>query len=421
MIDLFLLNSGNSEERFFELSSDPRFRIHAWNTPDNDNNSRMSDVRSITHNEELPFFVICEEDNFLTSDYDNAKLISIVYEASQLGADIVFGGAADFGYALPLSESLFWVENCFNPCFAIILPNFFSHILSNGLNNIRSLEDLNKIASNKFLTYPFISKRKFTSQTTMDSSLYSTTMERLTAIKEVKEHYSLSGTTNISDYDMESITIPTYVINLESRTERLNHIWNQFCDKPEFDLYITRACKHERGATGLWQSICSIVKTATVNNDDVIIIVEDDHMFTEHYDRNIFLTNIIQAGAQGADILCGGISGGFQYAIPITEKRYWINYFWGTQFIIVYKKMFEYILNSKFKSTDTADDFLSSLTANKMVLFPFISIQKDFGYSDITLISEERGDLSKIFVQAENRLRTYGLAYQRYIKNSFLS
>jgi glycosyl transferase family 25 len=246
-------------------------------------------------------------------------------------------------------------------------------------------------------------------------------MERLAAIKKLKQYYSVPSLINLSDYDIESVKIPTYVINLPSRPERLSHIMNQFRDKSEFDLHITQAYKHERGATGLWQSICSIVKTAVLNDDDVIIIVEDDHVFTEHYDRNILITNIILAGSQGADILCGGISGGFHYAIPITQHRYWINYFWGTQFIIIYKKMFELILNAEFGITDTADDFLSSLTVNKMVLFPFISVQRDFGYSDITLNNEERGDLSKIFTSTEKKLAIYGSAYRKYIINSSLS
>lgn len=216
----------------------------------------------------------------------------------------------------------------------------------------------------------------------------------------------------------ENITIPIYVIHLKSRPERLKHVLAQFEGKSEFDVNIIEACEHKIGAVGLWQSILKAVRLAVKNEDDVMIIVEDDHEFTEHYDRDFLIQNIIDGAAQGLDILSGGIGGGFSHAVPVTKNRYWINHFWCTQFIIIYSKFFQQILEAEFKETDTADDFLSELTANKMVLYPFISVQKDFGYSDVTRTNNElEGNITKHFKNADERLSVYKNVYEEYLEH----
>lgn len=79
----------------------------------------------------------------------------------------------------------------------------------------------------------------------------------------------------------EDIILPTYVINLKSRNERLHHILRQFKARPEFNVQLVEACEHKIGAIGLWQSIVKITEMAIINDDDVIVICEDDHEFTE--------------------------------------------------------------------------------------------------------------------------------------------
>lgn len=202
----------------------------------------------------------------------------------------------------------------------------------------------------------------------------------------------------------EKISIPTYIINLKSHPDRLKHVLMQFEGKPEFDVNIIEACEHKIGAVGLWQSMTKAVLLAVQNEDDVMIMVEDDHEFTEHYNRDFLIKNIIEGAEQSLDILSGGIAGGFSHAVPITKNRYWINHFWATQFIVIYNKFFQQILEADFKETDTADDFLSELTANKMVLHPFISVKthtKDLGKND--------------FIGTNQRLNVYSIIYEKYI------
>ena len=60
-------------------------------------------------------------------------------------------------------------------------------------------------------------------------------------------------------------------INLESRTERKNHIEIEFSDRHEFNLRIVQAIKHEVGAIGLWQSLIGVVKEMSLYDDEYFI------------------------------------------------------------------------------------------------------------------------------------------------------
>ncbi len=144
---------------------------------------------------------------------------------------------------------------------------------------------------------------------------------------------------------MENKKIPIYVINLERRTERKVSILAEFADRSEFELTIYPAIEHIMGAMGLWQTIVQIIGIATQKDDDnVIVICEDDHEFTQHYSKQMLFDNIIGTAQQGVKILLCGISS-FGQAIPVNEQRCWIDSFQCTQFTIVYRTLFQQILD----------------------------------------------------------------------------
>lgn len=205
------------------------------------------------------------------------------------------------------------------------------------------------------------------------------------------------------DNNSKGIYIPTYVINLQNRIDRKQHILKEFQSKDEFELKIIEACTHPVGAIGLWNSIVKIIKEAIRNDDDAIIICEDDHYFTENYSSDYLLDNILGAFEQGADILSGGI-GGFGYAVPVAKNRYWVDWIWCTQFIVVYKKFYHKILEYNFLDTDTADGVISKLSNNIMTLYPFISRQKEFGYSDITQGNKDNPHLITLHFERANTM-----------------
>lgn len=201
----------------------------------------------------------------------------------------------------------------------------------------------------------------------------------------------------------EGFYIPVYVINMKERKERKEHIKKEFRGKEEFQVAFVEACEEPIGAVGLWKSMVKVVKLAIERDDDVIIICEDDHFFTEAYSKEKLFRNIMEAHEQGVDVLSGGI-GGFGTAVPVARDRYWVDWFWCTQFIVVYRKFYHTILEYDFREYDTADGVISAL-ANSMTLYPFISMQKDFGYSDVTRSNDENsGMIVRHFASANERL-----------------
>ncbi len=205
-------------------------------------------------------------------------------------------------------------------------------------------------------------------------------------------------------FSLPDIYIPTYIINLKSRIDRRKHILKEFNGRKEFQINLVDACEHNNGRIGLWNSIVSIINEAKIKNHDLIVICEDDHFFTFHYQRRKFITQVVEAYQQGAEILSGGV-GGFGRVSPVGIERYQTDWFWCTQFIVIYSNLFDKIINYQFQDEDTADGVLSKIASNKMFIYPFISEQKDFGYSDVTINNDiHKGLISRHFEYANQYL-----------------
>lgn len=210
--------------------------------------------------------------------------------------------------------------------------------------------------------------------------------------------------------------LPVYVINLKDREDRRKHIKAQFRGKKEFKLTWIDAVEHPIGAVGLWKSMVKAVETAIENDDDIMIICEDDHTFTSEYSKDYLLASIVGANEQGAELLSGGI-GGFGTAVPVASNRYWVDWFWSTQFVVVFKPLFQKILDYDFKDTDTADGVLSAIAKDRMTMYPFVSIQTDFGYSDVTRSNNEiSGMVDHLFRKADYRLSIVHRVAQKFRK-----
>lgn len=197
--------------------------------------------------------------------------------------------------------------------------------------------------------------------------------------------------------------IPVYAFNLKSRTDRLKSIQKQFSDRKEFKVTYMEAVYNKIGAVGLWQSIRQAVKLAIKRGEDLIILCEDDHIFTETYNYDYLLSNIAGAYEQGAELLNGGI-GGFGTAVPVSANRSCVDWFWSTQFVVLFEPIFNKILKYDFKDTDTADGVLSVLAQKAQVLYPPVSTQANFGYSDIAVHRDQAAFQNKIFTKANQRL-----------------
>lgn len=207
-----------------------------------------------------------------------------------------------------------------------------------------------------------------------------------------------------------------FAMNLKLRTDRKKHIIDQFSDKPEFNLSVVPAIEHEIGAFGLWQTILQIVRSEKDKGNKLLILCEDDHEFTKNYSFEILEKCISEALSLNADILSGGYSW-FENAVQVSDHLFWVDIFNGMQFTIIFERFYQRILDAGFGSSVVADLSLSSLTDNKFVMHPYISIQKEFGYSDVTSKNNEKGYVSGLFNDATKRLESLDTVKCFYFPN----
>ena len=82
-------------------------------------------------------------------------------------------------------------------------------------------------------------------------------------------------------------------------------------------------------------------------------------------------------------MLLAGVSW-YQDAFQISEILFWIEKFTGAQFMIIFRKFFQRIVDTNFSHLDAVDAKIASLYDSIYLTYPFISVQKKFGYSDVT-------------------------------------
>lgn len=364
------------------------------------------------------YFIFCEDDHQFTFFYSYPVLEEAIAMAQQSHADLLSGGMSWIG--LPVQTEyrhLFYVDRFTGMQFTVLFRQSYTKILA-AADSVDDVTDiyLSKILDRKMVMFPFVSIQQefgYSDVTPPNNTpqrvdaLFLKAEATLRILDKVKNYFQkISGhiPLDISEEDIEDFQIPAHIIHLPEREERGMLLSSQFADRREFKIISIKACRHERGATGLWQSICQAVSNAKASEEDAILICEDDHIFTDRYERRKFMQYVYLAGAYGANLLSGGI-GGFSNAVHVREELYWVDWLWCTQFIVIYSNAYDTILQADFKETDVADEFLSKILRNKMVVYPFISRQLDFGYSDVTSGNNEKGRISTYFREAEEKMQ----------------
>ena len=70
-------------------------------------------------------------------------------------------------------------------------------------------------------------------------------------------------------------------------------------------------------------------------------------------------------------------------------------------------------MHKEFSERDVADEFLSKILPNKLAIWPFISVQSEFGYSDVTGNNAQTGMLRSLFENTYKRFERYNALKQR--------
>ena len=336
-------------------------------------------IRKILAGSTEAFILLCEDDHQFTENYSKEYLAGAIREAAERGADVLSGGISWLDDGFPVSESLFWIRKFSGLQFTILFRKCFDTILNANFGPKDAADAwIAEHTQHKFVLYPFCSTQRdygysdatpVNNQSGLVEKYFNKSDELLGRLKHISSFYT--GTSAITDDDYLSITLPVYVISQQGDGRSVRE---QFLGRPEFQVSIEETGPEERTQ---WHGICNAVRKAIDNDDDVIIICSADQVFSDDYSAEYLLKNIIEAHGQGAGILLGGVTR-FSHAMPVTKNRFWVNSFWRAPFIVLYRKVFQPILDEPFDETTFVDDVLSEITSNKLVLFPFISSHKDF-------------------------------------------
>lgn len=201
----------------------------------------------------------------------------------------------------------------------------------------------------------------------------------------------------------ENKIIKIYSSNLIERTDRRDSIINQFSEKTGFELNIVPAITHKIGRIGLWRTFMKILRTEEAVCSPFFVFCEDDHIFTKSYNYKYLVDSISQADALGADVLLGGVSW-MKHPIQISDHIFWLEAFNGMQFTVVFQRFYKQLIAADRECTSSLDFKISDLSDNIMVMYPFISIQKEFGYSDVTKGNEKDGYIKSLFNGTSQKL-----------------
>ncbi|MCS3556081.1 MULTISPECIES: hypothetical protein [unclassified Sphingobacterium] len=382
-------------------------------------------IIDIAKKDKLNYVLIVEDDHLFTKEYCKDKFYSQLEVAMKNEADVLLGGLSWFDYSVLISSNLHWVNKFTGTQFIVIFKNFYDQILNYDFkNDIDTIDLMISQCSNRiFALFPLISIQKDTGYSDVTkknnsvgiiNTLFKKVQLRIQAFTKVQNHLLLTNF-HYQNANFNELQIPTYIINIDERKDRLEHITKQFLNKREFALEIYTVQKEKECTIGLWNNIKNIISIAKERDEDIIIICEDDHLFSKNYTKEILFDSIFQGAELGADIILGGISNTNQ-AIVVSSELCWVESFQCTQFTILFKSIFEIVLSENFTENDAADLKLSMITANKYVIHPFISTQKDFGYSDIPIKGVKTQQYQNWFDMCNNKLDKIRDIYNLFIK-----
>lgn len=339
------------------------------------------------------YILICEDDHQFTEHYNKKHLYDCISEAQLKDADMLSGGVSWSSDILKISENLFYPQKFSGTQFIIIFKKFFSTILSADFNETDSADyKMSSLSKRIFFAYPFLSVQKefgYSDATNKNNGtnrvedLFKKNERKVAVINHICEYYKGFKYQPFIDMDYEAITIPTYIIRHPESYISRDHIDSQFKCRNEFKTTSISLGRQTIKGLGLWRCIRKIIKIAIDSDDDVIVICNDDHEFTDEYCKKNLLKNIVEAHQQGCDCLIGG-SNRFDFVVPISSQRYWINNFSSTGFIVLYRKFFQKILDEPYDENINTDLKLSQMTSHKMILYPFIAKQRDFEFLNIS-------------------------------------
>lgn len=121
-----------------------------------------------------------------------------------------------------------------------------------------------------------------------------------------------------------------------------------------------------------WSVLRRLTLNAKNDNKDLFILCSKDHHFSGNYTADYLREGIDAAERKEADMLLGAVNW-FESAIQIDSHLFWLDKFSGLQFIIFFSRCYDALLSMTEEQGVAPEQLLSSMTATKLLLYPFVS------------------------------------------------
>ncbi len=345
-------------------------------------------IISTASQKDWPYVLICEDDHQFTTEYSPDYLLDCITECETEGGDVLLGAVSWFDSALPVNDKLYWVARFTGTQFMIIYRKFYEKILSadfgvgdNADYKIAALTTGKYFMSKPVSTQIYFGYSDVTARNAQEGrleELFSDSVNGIDMLDIVSNYYQKEINDvqkKIPDYDLSQICLPVFIIT-QPETNR-DRIIQEFSRKPEFEVFfIETGKKDECTNIDRWEGIREAARTGKERDEDLIIICNDNHIFTTDYSKEYLFDHIIKAHYQGIDLLLTGCRS-FYRAIPVAPSRYWVAGGTAAPFLVLFKKFYDKLLEESFDENVKPAELINELTFNKMLIYPFISSSVD--------------------------------------------
>ena len=201
---------------------------------------------------------------------------------------------------------------------------------------------------------------------------------------------------------LDNVSITVFLLCKDGCTNTINNNQKQFSLRPEFDLHVvpdiinTSACKKRHNI---------IQEIVSQQQDDIIVICKENVELTEYYDRDTFLSCLINAAKYGTNVIFGNVCD-CGNIVPAFGNLYWIDWAKASYFTVIFKTAYKQILSVNNSRQYNNDEIFHGLT-NKLAVFPFIAKRSTLGVSVCK---------NKESVNNENKISQRFMLYQRIVK-----
>lgn len=204
--------------------------------------------------------------------------------------------------------------------------------------------------------------------------------------------------------------IPVFLLKSADNKDRLECILNQFNKKAEFEIISTEFLEYTVKSMRLIGQVCLALES------EYIVLCRGDHVFTSTYSSEKISEIAISMKRRKIDLVLGGL-GGFETIVPIGENLIWIDWFAYSTMMILSKSICHKMMNDKFQEDRLDQDLLSTMTINKAVISPYISVPRE--YSETVYINGQGYcRLNELYANSEDRVNINAMAFTRFRKNN---